>query len=484
MVYTNLLMFSIYLYLMIKFILNNKLVSSEKPGGISLLDFIRYDMDLPGTKVGCREGDCGACTVLEGSLENGKTFYKSINSCLTPLVNAHGKHIVTIEGINTKNLTPVQKAIHDNSATQCGFCTPGFVMSLTAYMFSNELSDRKKAIASLSGNICRCTGYKSIEKAANEISGLLTEKDTSDPVSWLVSKNYIPKYFSHISEKLKSINNETEFPGKNAVFIAGGTDLMVQKAEELAEINATSFIGRKDLKGISVKNGKCITGAASTMSEIEQSSVFKEIIPEIGSYFRLISSEPIRNMATLAGNIVNASPIGDLTIIFLALDSEIILESSKGVKSVSLKDFFLGYKKLKIKKGEVVKSINFTIPSKPLLFNFEKVSKRKHLDIASVNTAIRLKMKDNMIDECSLSAGGVSPIPLSLAETSDFLIGKSITSETLIEANEIMQNEISPISDVRGSLEYKRLLLRQLFFAHFIKLFPRKVNVSEVLNIR
>lgn len=475
---------SIYLCQMIKFILNNELVSSEKPGGISLLDFIRYEMDLPGTKVGCREGDCGACTVLEGSLENGTAIYKSINSCLTPLVNANGKHIVTIEGINMENLSPVQKAFYDNSSTQCGFCTPGFIMSLTSHMFSKELTDSKKAIASISGNICRCTGYKSIEKAADEISVLLTEKDTRDPVSWLVSKKYIPEYFSGISGKLKGLKNEPELSEKNASLIAGGTDLMVQRAAELAEINVRSFAGRKDLKGIHIKNGKCITGAASTMSEIEQSSIFNEIIPEIGSYFKLISSEPIRNMATIAGNIVNASPIGDLTIIFLALDSEIIIEGTNGEKSISLKDLYTGYKKLKIRKGEIVKSVNFKIPSKPVLFNFEKVSKRRHLDIASVNTAIRLKMENNMIDECSLSAGGVGPIPLFLTKTSAFLTGKSITSKTLSEANEIMQKEISPISDVRGSAEYKRLLLRQLFFGHFIKFFPGKVNLNEILNLK
>ena len=129
---------------MITFILNNQLVSSDKPAGTSLLDFIRYEMDLPGTKIGCREGDCGACTVLEGTLNNGKVNYKSIVSCLTPLGNVHGKHIVTIEGINMEHLSPVQKAFVDNAATQCGFCTPGFVMSLTAYCLSKEKSTRQE----------------------------------------------------------------------------------------------------------------------------------------------------------------------------------------------------------------------------------------------------------------------------------------------------------------------------------------------------
>ncbi len=155
---------------MITFILNNEKVSTGSPAGSSLLDFVRYETGLPGTKIGCREGDCGACTVLMGSLENGTVSYKSIVSCLTPLVNVHGKHIVTVEGINTGHLSPVQKALVDNSATQCGFCTPGIVMSLTAFSLADTKPTAETAIASVSGNICRCTGYKSIEKAAEAIA--------------------------------------------------------------------------------------------------------------------------------------------------------------------------------------------------------------------------------------------------------------------------------------------------------------------------
>ncbi len=463
---------------MVSFILNNQLVITEKLDGGSLLDFIRYEQDLPGTKIGCREGDCGACTVLEGTLENGKVSYKSIVSCLTPLGNAQGKHIVTIEGINMGYLSPIQKAFVDNAATQCGFCTPGFVMSLTGHSMSNEKSTKQGAIASVSGNICRCTGYKSIEKAADAISEILKDKNINDPIGWLVKNKHLPDYFLGIASRLEKIEKVKPSPEVNSTIIAGGTDLMVQKAELLAESDVNLFQNRTDLKGIKVENGKCIIGAATTATEIEHSLEIKEVIPEIASFLKLISSKPIRNMGTIAGNIVNASPIGDITMILLALSAEVNLDN----RSIPLKEFYLGYKKLNINKGEYIKSITFPVSTKPILFNFEKVSKRIHLDIASVNSAIQVRMEGETIADCHLSAGGIGPIPMFLSKTCEFLKDKTIATDTILKANEILQGEISPIGDVRGSINYKRLLLRQLFFAHFIKLFPDKVKFNDLIK--
>jgi xanthine dehydrogenase small subunit len=463
---------------MITFILNNEKVSTGNAAGSSLLDFIRYEMGLPGTKIGCREGDCGACTVLMGSAENGTLKYKSIVSCLTPLVNAHGKHIVTVEGINTGHLSPVQKALVDNSATQCGFCTPGIVMSLTAYSLADTKATAETAIASASGNICRCTGYKSIEKAAEAIADILKNKNISDPVSWLVEHKHLPDYFLTIAERLTGILNSEPPSADKGIRIAGGTDLMVQKAEELGDSDIIPFQDRKDLKGINIINSRCIIGAAVTMSEVEHSVALIKFLPELPSYMKLIASETVRNMATVAGNIVNASPIGDMSVMLLALDAEVTIAGAGQVRTVPLKNFFLGYKKLDLTKEEFVKSIAFDYRPEPALFSFEKVSKRTHLDIASVNSAIRITMKDQNISECYLSAGGVSPVPLFLSKTSEFFSGKPVTSEIIMQANTVMQEEISPISDVRGSADYKRLLLRQLLVAHFLKLFPERLNIG------
>jgi xanthine dehydrogenase small subunit len=460
---------------MVTFILNNEQVSTGRPTGSSLLDFIRYEMGLTGTKAGCREGDCGACTVLVGTPEGGSVTYRSAVSCLMPLGNAHGRHIVTIEGLDTGHLTHVQHAMVEQGAIQCGFCTPGIVMSLTGESLSGKVTTRETAIGSVSGNICRCTGYKSIERAAEAIAAAMTGKDTDAPVKWLVEQKQLPEYFLTIPERLSAIGGatETNFGG---IRISGGTDLMIQKADLLAGSEIDTLHNRSDLKGIKTEEGRCVIGAGTTFTDTGRSELLLKYLPEIAPAIRLIASESVRNMATVGGNIVNASPIGDLSVILLALDAAVTIEGGAQARTVPLKQLFLGYKKLDLSVEEYIRDVSFACTAGPPLFSFEKVSRRNHLDIASVNSAMTLRIRDNIISECHLSAGGVSPIPLYLKATTAFLEGRTVEEETVLEAVRLIQEEISPISDVRGSEEYKRLLIRQLFLAHFIKLFPGKMN--------
>ena len=184
---------------MIQFILNKQSIETTLATGTTVLDFIRYHQHLTGTKIGCREGDCGACTVLVGDIVNGEMQYQSMTSCLMPLSNAHGKHIVTIEGLNMEKLSPVQQAIVDQGGTQCGFCTVGFVVSLSGHTLSNKPSTYQNAIAAIDGNICRCTGYKSLERAALHITKLLEKRpNATDKINWLVEQAFIPSYFTEI----------------------------------------------------------------------------------------------------------------------------------------------------------------------------------------------------------------------------------------------------------------------------------------------
>ncbi len=467
---------------MISFILNNKLIKTDKPSGIPLLDFIRYETDLKGTKSGCREGDCGACTVIEGKLANGKIKYRTIVSCLTPLGNVHGKHIVTIEGVNTKNLSHVQVALVNHNGTQCGFCTPGFVVSLTAYLLTDDTGP-DNAIAAVDGNICRCTGYQSIKRASEDVEKLKLKLTGGDNVEWLIKEKVLPDWFENIEERLKAIDPREKQNAKTSLVIGGGTDLLVQKADELRKTEITFLNDNEHLKGISFRDGYCYIGAETPAAEIMNSVELQKYFPKLKDYFKLISSTQIRNMGTLAGNFVNASPIGDLSIIFLALNAEVYLKGDNGQKrKVMLKDFFLDYKKLDLNPSEIIEKTGFQLPDKDFRFHFEKVSKRMHLDIASVNSAILLKVENNIITGAHLSAGGVSPVPFYLKETSLFLNGKEISAETVIGASRIAQKEISPISDIRGSAKYKRLLLRQLIFTHFLELFPEKILFKELVN--
>jgi xanthine dehydrogenase small subunit len=533
---------------MIDFILNDQDISTDQPPGSTVLDFVRYYKNLKGTKIGCREGDCGACTVLVGELVNDAVKYRSMTSCLMPLANAAGKHIVTVEGINPADgaLTPVQQAMVDESGTQCGFCTVGFVMSLTGFCVDDTAKTPEMAVSAVDGNICRCTGYKSIERAGEKICRQLAEGGRQS----VEGRQFVPDYFATIGERLSQLQRANRQPptanrqqrpadgqrptanGQQPSFVGGGTDVYVQRPNIMAESDSAHLFYDEQLRGIRDLGDVIEIGGSVTVTDLLESPVMQSIFPDLYKHLKLVSSTPIRNMATLAGNFVNASPIGDMTVWFLALDAEITLERSPGgnasvneradvtierspggnasvneranviidslstsPRTLRLRDLYLGYKQLAKSPEEIITTIRFAKPVGDFRFNFEKVCKRTYLDIATVNTAISITVNSKSsppyeggvdaalggrggslagaptIDKAHVAAGGIAPIPLYLKETSAFLMGKEINAETITQANEIMQSEISPISDVRGTAEYKRLLLRQLFRAHFLEMF-------------
>ncbi|WP_284651874.1 FAD binding domain-containing protein [Flavobacterium terrisoli] len=467
---------------MIQFLLNQRLITTDKPASTTLLDFIRYDENLRGTKIGCREGDCGACTVLIGSLKDGKMEYISATSCLTPLPNAHGKHIVTVEGTNLPDkLNQAQQAMVDCSGTQCGFCTPGFVNSMSGYALTCSEATVENAISAIDGNICRCTGYKSIERAAANLTEKLEKKDQQNPLSWLVANEFVPEYFLEVPEKIKAIQSK-EYNSNGQVPIGGGTDLYVQKHDELHEYDLDYLFDKAALNGITFNGNICTLKSSATVTDLMENETLLNAIPNWYHYLKLLSSTPIRNIATIAGNIANGSPIGDFTIILLAMKAELTLSNKENVsRKVMLKDFYLGYKTLDKKEGEIITEITFEVPNNGTKFNFEKVCKRQYLDIASVNTAITISTNENAISDAQVSIGGVGPIPKYLAKTTAFLVGKELNLATVKEAEAILQTELSPISDARGTEAYKRLLARQLFFAHFITLFPETFKMDDLV---
>jgi xanthine dehydrogenase small subunit len=330
------------------------------------------------------------------------------------------------------------------------------------------------AISAIDGNICRCTGYKSIERAALFVlEEEMRRRGEAEIIEFAVENEIVPAYFAAIKSRLKSLKSEIsnlKSDIQNPKFLAGGTDLYVQKPDELVYTDAENLFDNSDLRFINETDEFVEVGASVVVTDLLESEIFNRIFPNLYKHLKLVSSTPIRNMATLAGNFVNASPIGDMTAWFLALDAEISVRTASGSdRLILLREFFLGYKQLAKSDDEFITKIrlrkDFTH------FNFEKVCKRTFLDIASVNTAISLKVSENVIKQAHVSAGGVAPIPLYLKKTSEFLSDKENSKKTITEASEILQTEIAPISDVRGTAEYKRLLARQLFTAHFVKLF-------------
>ena len=453
------------------FILNNQVIRTKINPATILLDFIRKNKNLTSTKEVCKEGDCGACAVLLGSYDNGKTRYKTINSCLYPIQKVQGKHIVTLEGLHNTNISIIQKAFVNEGASQCGFCTPGFIISLTGYLLNASKFDENEAINAVAGNICRCTGYHSIIRSIRNIGNFRTDFS----IDSLTSNKIIPEYFKDISSSLSKMNQKQTKPnnksGANQQYISGGTDIFVQQPDDMLSRNIKPI---EDLVKpyINISGQQLIISGSATIADL-QHFANKNTSLNLKKLFKLFASQPIRNSATVAGNIINASPIADFTITLLALNAKItLIGSENNSREVELNKFYQGYKTIDKEKNEIINEISFPIPGADTFFNFEKVSKRTHLDIASVNTAILLKVDNNKVLEASISAGGVSPIPLFLKDTSKFLIGQTISDKTIKNMLKIVSSEISPISDIRGSKEYKALLLNQLIKAHFLSLFP------------
>ena len=598
-----------------RFILNDRAVETAAPAGLLVLDFIRNSERLTGTKEGCKEGDCGACVILIGELDGGVVRYQPVTSCLVPLAEVHGKHVVTIEGCNLAGLNPVQEAIVEFGGTQCGFCTPGIVVSLCGLLLDNgkglSLDDVKYA---LSGHLCRCTGYRSLKDCATtlerDLGSRLQANGSASRVAPLTAAGALPRYFTSIPERLRALHaarpapaspaedatarieatsdagkdsaspaasasrivatskpappgtaaaplpatmaerpdgspataslsassrapsergpqadpgrtspaaaastapelpppgpaaapapvtlvaapnttvpsgplavaeTDGSFPPPPELFIAGGTDLYVQQGDTIPERSVTVLGQRGDLKEIRRRGGEFRIGALITFEEFGTHPAVIEAIPAIASFNHLIASWQIRNRATLAGNIVNASPIGDFTALLLALDARVVLDDGSAQRTVPLKQFYRGYKQIDLRPGELLTEVAFADPSGARV-NFEKVSKRTCLDIASVNSACSIRGTDDTIGEAHLSLGGVAPIPLYLHQTSRALRGRALDLATAREAVRISQQEIAPISDVRGSAEYKRLLARQLLIAHFITLFPDRFTAAQ-----
>lgn len=454
------------------------------PAGMLLLDFVRYQQQLTGTKIGCREGDCGACTVLIGELKDGQLTYRSATSCLTALGNVHNKHVVTIEGLNMDKLNPMQEAICREGGTQCGFCTPGFIVSMAGFCLSSKTPSYTNALAAVDGNICRCTGYKSIERALQSLANTMQQRQQhEDALAFVTANQILPAYFTTIKERLLQLSLQTNGvlqQTSSEKFLGGGTDLYVQQHEGMVHADIHFLFNQPPLKGITQKGNRCIIGGSATVTDLMESASIQQAFPAFAGFAKLVSSTPIRNIATLAGNFVNASPIGDFSIFFLALDATLVLRHGNNSRELPLRKLYKGYKTLDKTADEYIEQIWFELPATNTLFNFEKVSKRTHLDIASVNTAIQLTMNGSTIKIVSIAAGGVGPVPMYLQQTSAFLTGKVLNEDLIAATIATAQTEVTPISDARGTIEYKRLLLAQLIKAHFITLFP-ELRVEKIL---
>ena len=436
---------------------------------LPLLTYLRQRGNV-GTKEGCAEGDCGACTVaLVENSETGAPHIQAVNSCLIPLASVAGKSIVTVEGVANGTLHPVQKAMIETGGSQCGYCTPGFVMSMVAGYYNRELND-----GVIEGNLCRCTGYLPIRRAMAQLEGL--EPSASEdllpcpPTSQhATSYQFGEQHFFQPTSLQEVFVLLREQP--DAKLIAGGTDLGVEINKFHKDYPVlVSLEAVKELKTIEDSADFLKLGASVPLTQIETQC--KGLFPALDEMLRWFAARQIRNRATLGGNLGTASPIGDLPPVLLALNAELKLASSAGERIVPVAEFFKGYRQTSLEAGEVIVSVR--IPKKLLrgavkrFSQAYKVGKRGTDDISIVAAAftVDLDNKERVV-QARLAYGGVAATPMRAVAAEDVLIGQPWDAETVQEVKEVLDTTFKPIDDLRGSAFYRSRLIQNLFEKFF-----------------
>lgn len=475
----------------IKFLLDENVVginfSKEKDLSptTTVLNYLRSLSNHKGVKEGCAEGDCGACTVVSGERGADKKIkYTAIDSCLVFLPMIHGKQIITVENLSQKKdgkviLHPVQEAMVNSFGSQCGYCTPGFIMSLFA-LYKNHNKPSKEVIEdSLSGNLCRCTGYQSILESAMKAC----TKNGED---------HFTERESMTSKILKEINKERSTihitSGKqnyfhpftlddalmlrkhyrNAVIISGATDVALRQTkrnEILTEIIDLS--GVEELKIYDEEENGFYFGAGMSLEKMK--NLCKKPFPALYNILKVFGSLQIRNIATIGGNIGSASPIGDTLPVLIAKKAKVILQSSKSRREIDIEDFITGYRKTVLKDDELITSVFIPKPLKNEIIKSYKISKRKDLDISTVSLTCKLVLEKKIVKDIILAYGGMAETTKRAKNTEEYLKGKEWSRVNIDEAMKIVKGELRPISDARASAEFRRIAAGNFMMKLFIE---------------
>lgn len=475
----------------IQLILNAELVQAAVPPALPVLDYLRDHRRLTGTKEGCREGGCGACNVLVGELASGRISYQPVTSCLLPVGELEGKHLVTIEGLNNERLMAVSAALHECGASQCGYCTPGFVISLTAWLLDSSMPlDADGLGDAISGNLCRCTGYRSIKQAARQVAAKLQSCGHAVDRMELLCRDFgLPDYFLDIETRLRQLAISLA-PAVTMVaeetIVAGATDIYLQQTPGLHD-NPLRFLNSRHAvhKPPCIAAEEILVDSGMTFEAFFNDPLIRQVLPELHLYRKQVASWPVRYRATLGGNLCNASPVADVVCLLLALEAEIDVVGRGGKRSMPLMALYAGDKQLNKLPDEMIKTIRIPLPALNTRFNWIKVSKRFSLDIATLCSALKIEHDERRIVRAVLVFGGVAQLPLYLEKASCFMEGREISLQTVLDVAAVVQTGVSPVSDVRGSAAYRRLLVRQMIIAHFMQKFPEyldEVSLYEALR--
>ncbi|WP_339935627.1 xanthine dehydrogenase small subunit [Vreelandella glaciei] len=476
----------------IAFLLNGAPHQCEVSPNTSILTLLREHLALTGTKEGCASGDCGACTVAIGEQNADTHTFTSANACITPAHQLQGRHLVTVEGLAKEGrLHPAQEAMIECHGSQCGFCTPGIVMSL--FTLHNDLTQRPAPLtperleAALGGNLCRCTGYRPIRDAALRMNDMPYERpqwqdaalSTSENDAEITDPTAKTPFFAQPLSLTALTRLRQEAP--QARLVAGGTDLWLESTQRLASLDQLIDVSRvAELLTVAATTfegqpGWWI-GAGVTYTQLEP--LFEEHFPAFAHLLHRLGSQQIRNRGTLGGNIANASPIGDTPPVLLALGAQVELASTNGKRCLVLEDFFLDYKKTALAADEVVSRIFIPLPVEDSQLRVWKLSKRREDDISALIGAFSYRIEQGTLQDVRIAFGGMAATPKRAKAAEAALEGRTITTEAFRAAQQALDDDFQPMSDVRGSQHYRQQAAKNLIERLYLSL---SVSDHEVM---
>lgn len=466
---------------MIEFLLNNELIQIESgQADTTVLEFFRDYRHLTGTKEGCASGDCGACTAVVCEWDGDKLHYGNFNGCITFLGSLHGKQLICVEHLKHDNNLPatnlhaVQQEMVNCHGSQCGFCTPGFIMSLFAMSKNShniKSGQRPQKIREfLAGNLCRCTGYKSIIQAAENILNNSPIEDqfskheritqsTLERIRKSAKSKWGTRNF-HIPGSCKQL--ETIINTKpSARLLAGGTDLALEVTQQLESIDQIIYLGNvSELKEVAKNSDHYEVGAGVTVDEFDQ--LVARDYPDLSALLKRFGSLQIRHEGTIGGNIANASPIGDLPPALIALGTQLKLQSGAGQRIVDIENFFLSYRKTALAENEFIRAVILPKPIRNRVLKVYKISKRIDDDISAVCMACHIEISNDHVKSVRIACGGMSAVPERARNCEHALLGNPFHEETISNARQAIASDFQPVDDVRASATYRLQVTQNL----------------------
>lgn len=474
---------------MIRFWLNGVLVEEDHVAGTTtLLRYLRDQLRLTGTKEGCAEGDCGACTVAV--LEEGAAgpVFRAVNACLLFLPMVQGKRVFTIEALRDRSAArtepasgyhPAQVALVEARGSQCGYCTPGIAMSMFEATYREDLADPAAVDPAevddqVAGNLCRCTGYRPIREAVRAVAGLRPEdrflaelrQFRPRPASLQGPREASGSIYLQPDSVRGVLEARAAHP--SAVLVAGGTDVALEVTKRHRALPVVIGLEGVDaLRGIEEIDGGWRVGATTTLTRLDEELGGE--LPALRKMLRVFGSRQIRSRATLGGNLVNASPIGDLPPVLVALDATAIAVGSQGTRRIPMTAFFTGYRQTALAPDEILLAVELPRPDRALRTGSYKVSKRRELDISTVSAGMAVRVCEGRVEELRLAYGGVAPRAAARAErTERALVGGPWTRAAVEQALPLLAEDFAPIDDLRGSARYRTLLVRNMLLGFYL----------------